>query len=90
MTIFLTFSSSGNFGMLDGNARKLNVVVPETVIDGVIAGGFGRHRPGNAGCLENDGKGSDIFRPGQHFSGIVEQQDIRPFHIPGNVVLYSP
>ena len=48
------------FGVLDGDACELCIVVPESVVNGVIARDFGGERPADSGRVRNQSKGAGL------------------------------
>src|ERR1035441_5592311 len=75
----------GGFGLLNGHARELRIVVPQAVIDAVITGKLARHRPTDARRFENDGEGHRVLGPRQDFACVMNQQDVCAFLVPGGL-----
>ena len=75
----------GGFGVLDGHAGGLHVVVEHAVVHGVVTGDFGAQGPGKTGGFEDQGEGRDVVGPGEHFTGIVDEQNVGVRHVPGGL-----
>ena len=74
-----------DLGLADGNPGKLDIVVPDAVIDGIVAHHLAGQGPVHAGRVENDGKGLGVLRPGHELAGIVQKQDLRALLVHGNL-----
>ena len=68
-------------GLADGNPGELEVVVPDAVVDGVVTGNFGGQGPVDAGGVQYNGEGLQVFRPGHEFTGVMDEQDVSAFFI---------
>ena len=68
--------------MLDGDTGELNIVIPYAIVDRIVPDRFRGEGPGKAGRLKDDRKSPDVLRPGNDLARVVEQQNVRPLHIP--------
>ena len=69
-------------GVPQRHPRELRVVVPEAVVDRVVAGEVGRHRPGDAGGVQDDAERAGVLRPGEDLARVVDQQDVGALDVP--------
>ena len=72
----------GGLGVPHRHARELRIVVPQAVVDGVVAGEFARHRPSDARGFEDDGEGHRVLGPREDLAGVVDEQDVGAFLVP--------
>ena len=77
----------GRLGLPEGHPGELDVVVPDAVVDRVVAGELAGEGPVDAGRLEDDGEGLQVLRPGEEFAGVVDQQDLRALLVHGDLDL---
>ena len=72
----------GGFGVLDGHAGGLHVVVEHAVVHGVVAAISELRVQDRPGGFEDQGEGRDVVGPGEHFTGIVDEQNVGVRHVP--------
>ena len=77
----------GGFGVLDGHTGGLHVVVEHAVVHGVVTRNFGAEGPGKTRGFKDEGEGRDVVGPGQHFTGVVDEQNVGIRYVPGRLEL---
>lgn len=73
-TVYTELLSS--FHLSQSNFLGEHIVIPDTIVDVVIAAEVGAEGPVEAGFIEEDGESSWVFWPSHEFTSVVDQQDI--------------
>ena len=69
-------------GVLQRDPRELGVVVPEAVVDRVVARQLGGEGPGDARRVEDQGEGAGVLRPREDLAGVVDQEHVGALDVP--------
>ena len=79
----------GYLGMMNRDAGKLKVVIPDTVIYGIIADNASEERVQSMPAARKImAKASKFSGQAMKFPGIVDQQNVRAFYIQG-ILIYG-
>ena len=63
----------GRLDLSDQNFGELHIIVPNPVINSFITHRLRRKRPVNSSGIKQNGESRGVFRPGQKFSGVMQQ-----------------
>ena len=84
----LDLQSSGNLNLLDRNSGKLDIVVPGTIIRGLVPVDFAGQGPAQPAASKRMAKATGFSDPGHELPGVVKEEDVRSFVIHGDLHLF--